>query len=201
MSERVPDCTTAHAAEIAGIISAAVMAGEMSLTGGGRRGAVSARIKASLPDLLAEDVESLTRDIDEGVRVATLMIEARARSFVRTPSQAALSGAEAALALAEDAVDPNLSWNDGEKEPDAFTVLASIRDTLRTALYPLHAAEGQAPYDAGPAGQKPSDQAFAAAEAGISNSVASPDPRSALQVALSALEDVCRLIRPGPAGA
>ena len=41
---------------------------------------------------------------------------------------------------------------EGDELPDVHAVLASIRDTLRAGLAPLHAVEGQAPYDAGPAG-------------------------------------------------
>ncbi len=145
MEDRAPDCATARAAAIAGIIAAAVMADEMSFGSGLLPDHVAVRMPAADP---SEDFRISQADCIEGFRVAGLMISARARSSVRTPSQAALSAAEAALALAEDWLDEMI----GETPDltDAHVVIAIIIAVLRNGLDPLHRAEGQAPYDAGP---------------------------------------------------
>ncbi len=139
MAERAPDCTTPRAAAIAGVIAAAVMAGEMNI--GEKQ--PEAVVRRMMQPMNVGDVAQYGKDAAEGFRVAGLMISARARASVRTPSQAALSGAEAALALAEDALGADPA--DDDELPDAHAVLASIRDALRAGLAPLHAAEGAGP--------------------------------------------------------
>lgn len=136
LEDRAPDCATPRATTIAGIVAAAVMAGEMSINSGDVPDDVERRIEEVSPN-------AFDRDIEEGFRVAGLMISARARASVRTPSHAALSGAEAALALAEDALKGECATSPAGE--DAFAALASIRDTLRAGLAPLHAAEGSGP--------------------------------------------------------
>ena len=134
-ADRAPDCVSRRAAAIAGVIANAVMAGEMSVNAGDVPDGVERRLDEVSP-------HAWDADIEEGFRVAGLMISARARASVRTPSHAAVSAAEAALALAEDALDGR---PEGDELPDAHAVLASIRDTLRAGLAPLHAAEGSGP--------------------------------------------------------
>ena len=140
--DRAPDCTTTAAAEIAGILSAAIMAGELSfITQTDLPDAVNARISAMVGS--GSTLSDIKADMREGFRTACLMIEARARSSVRTPPQGLLSAAEVALALAEDCLDADPS--SPAKPDDAFAVLATIRDTLRVGLRPTHEAETAPP--------------------------------------------------------
>ena len=146
-SDRAPDCTTPRAAEIAGILSAAVMASVFSFSD-----TVLPKVVRMQIDDLFDDVfegAELEADVADGIRTAHLMIEARARSSIRTPPRAILSAAEVALALAEDFLDADPS---SPAEPDdAFAVLATIRDTLRIGLRPTHEAETAAPPAGDPA--------------------------------------------------
>lgn len=85
MEDCAPDCATARAASIAGILAAAVMANEMSLFDRVLPAAVSDRISTTLDGDAQYDMLQYATDFREGIRVAHLMIEARARASVRVP--------------------------------------------------------------------------------------------------------------------
>ena len=66
---------------------------------------------------------------------AIRMLQARAR----VAPHDVIAAAEAALALAEGALENECATSPAGE--DAFAALASIRDSLRTGLQPLHAAD------------------------------------------------------------
>ena len=99
MADRAPDCATARAASIAGILSAAVMADEMSLFDRVLPAAVNDRIAATLDGDAQYDMLQYATDFREGIRVAHLMIEARARASVRPQPREDVSVDVSATAL------------------------------------------------------------------------------------------------------